>query len=213
MFFNDPAHPELSQVHRVDWFKDNTDPGLVNFEPDIFHAYSGRARFPATGWTASNPYDPSKLWDAYGFWTQNAHRLVAWHIKDGTRIAPQPLPPTNPFTQVTTRPPTFAPGGLAPNDALYTGEGSLGQGYPVDPDPGVVGFKKLFKDVDVKGDKFYIVESDNAIGPASDPGRSLRHAKLGVAYLLGLRAAPTPHAHSSEAGEPVFESEAEVAAG
>jgi sugar phosphate isomerase/epimerase len=209
-FFNDPDHPELALVHRIDWFKDHTQPGLVFFEPDIFHAYSGRARFPAPGWSAADPYDPSKLWDAYGFWTSNAHRLVAWHIKDGTRIVPQPLPPTNPFTQVTTRPPTFAPGGLANNDALYTGEGSIGQGYPVDPDPGVVGFKKLFGDVAVKGDKYYIVESDNAIGPATDPGRSLRHAKLGIAYLLGLRGGTKVHRTSHATEDAPSESEAET---
>jgi sugar phosphate isomerase/epimerase len=212
-FFNDPDHPELSQVHRIDWFAEHTHAGLVFFEPDIFHAYSGRARFPAAGWSPSNPYDPSKLWDAFGFWTSNAHRLVAWHIKDGTRLVPQPLPPVNPFTQVVTRPPTFAPGGLANNDALYTGEGSIGKGYPVDPDPGVVGFKKLFDEVAVKGAKFYIVESDNAIGPAADPGRSLRHAKLGIEYLLGLRAGPNAHGHSDVSEDAPSESASEEAAG
>ena len=25
-FFEDPAHPELARVHRIDWFTDNTDP-------------------------------------------------------------------------------------------------------------------------------------------------------------------------------------------
>jgi hypothetical protein len=33
-FFDDPSHPELSRVHRIDWFTDNTDPRLVFFEPD-----------------------------------------------------------------------------------------------------------------------------------------------------------------------------------
>ena len=32
-FFNDPAHPELSTVHRLDWFTENTDPSVVWFEP------------------------------------------------------------------------------------------------------------------------------------------------------------------------------------
>ena len=199
-FFNDVAHPELSQTKRIDWWAANTDGSIVFFEPDIFHAYSGRGRFP---------YADGSLWDAFGFWQANAHRIVAWHVKDGTRISPPPTPPTNPFTQVVLRPPTFAPGGLANNDALYTGEGSIGQGYPVDPDPGVVGFKKLFSTVDVKGAKFYIVESDNAIGPASDPGRSLRHAKLGAEYMLGLRAGPKVQATSTDAGDEIFESAAE----
>ena len=207
--FSPTAHPELAGVNRMTWFFEHTDRNLVFIEPDTFHSYSGRARFPFPGWSAANPYDRSKLWDAYGWWTANYHRIVAWHIKDGTRLAVQPAPPTNPFTQVVTRPPTFAPGGLANNDALYTGEGSIAQGYPVDPDPGVVGYKKLFDDVGAKGSRFYIVESDNAIGPATDPGRSLRHAKLAIAYMLGLRAGPDSHAVSHAAEDALFESELE----
>ena len=122
-------------------------------------------------------------------------------------------PPTNPFTQVVVRPPTFAPGGppaLAANDALYTGEGTIAQGYPVDPDPGVVGFKKIFTSVDPKGSKFYLVESDNAPGPAADPGRSLRHAKLAIPYLLGLRGgAKGGGASGTDAGEEILESQYE----
>jgi hypothetical protein len=125
----------------------------------------------------------------------------------------QPLPPSNPFTQVVTRPPTFAPGGLAPSDALYTGEGSIAKGYPVDPDPGVVGFKRIFDNVGEKGSRFFILESDNAIGPATDPGRSLRHAKLAVEYLLGLRAGPDAHAVSHAAEDAPVESELEEVAG
>jgi hypothetical protein len=55
--------------------------------------------------------------------------------------------------------------------------------------------------VGAKGSRFYMTESDNAIGPAADPGRSLRHAKLAVPYLFGLRAAPGPQPHSTEASE------------
>jgi hypothetical protein len=107
------------------------------------------------------------------------------------------------------RPPTFAPGGLAPNDALYEGEGTIAKGYPVDPDPGVVGFKKLFGDVGAKGSRFYIMESDNAIGPASDPGRSLRHAKLAAQYILGLRAGPKTKAKGIASDETTqYESDA-----
>ena len=42
-FFTDPG---LERTHRIDWFAANTDPSLVGFEPDTFHSYSGRARFP-----------------------------------------------------------------------------------------------------------------------------------------------------------------------
>jgi hypothetical protein len=205
-FFNDPDHPELSRTHRIDWWTANTDPSLVFFEPDIFHSYSGRARFP-------DPVDGSK-WDAFGFWKANTHRLVGWHVKDGTRLAVQPAPPANPFTQTIVRPPTFAPPAppaLANNDALYTGEGTIAKGYPFDPDPAVVGFKRIFDDVGNKGAKFSILETDSGIGPATDPGRSLRHAKLGIEYLLGLRAGPSTHASHGVEDETVFESDLELA--
>jgi sugar phosphate isomerase/epimerase len=196
-FFNDPDHPELARTHRWQWFADNTDPGLIFFEPDTLHGYAGRARFP-------DPVDGT-LVDLFGWWKDNWQRIVAWHIKDGIRLAPPPLPGVNPFTQTVAR-----PGFITPTDALYTGEGSIGKGYPIDPDPGVVGFKRIFEDVGAKGSRFYIVESDSAIGPAADPGRSLRHAKLGAAYMLGLRAGPNTNAagvvsdepeHSHEEGE------------
>ena len=109
------------------------------------------------------------------------------------------------------RPPTFAPGGLANNDALYAGEGTISRGYPFDLDPAVVGFKRIFDDVKNKGPKWSILETDSGIGPATDPGRSLRHAKLGSQYLLGLRAGPSTHASHGVEEETVFESELELA--
>ena len=45
-FFDDPAHPELARVHRIDWFTDNTDPKLVFFEPDTMHTLAGRGAVP-----------------------------------------------------------------------------------------------------------------------------------------------------------------------
>jgi hypothetical protein len=199
-FFNDPDHPELSRTHRIDWWTANTDPSLVFFEPDIFHSYSGRARFP-------DPVDGSK-WDAFGFWQANSHRLVGWHVKDGTRLASNPAPPANPFTQAIVRPGFPLAGGT---DALYTGEGTIAKGYPYDSDPAVVGFKKIFDDVGNKGAKFSILETDSGIGNAADPGRSLRHAKLGIEYLLGLRAGPSTHASHGVEDETVFESDLEHA--
>ena len=44
-FFNDPAHPELDTVHRIQWVMDNTDPQLFGWEIDILHNWSGRVRF------------------------------------------------------------------------------------------------------------------------------------------------------------------------
>jgi sugar phosphate isomerase/epimerase len=195
-FFNDPAHPELSTVHRLDWFTENTDPSVVWFEPDIFHAYSGRARFPG-------PNPPATLFDLPGWFFENERRILAWHVKDGTRIVPQPAPPANPFTQVIQRTPTF-------QDALYTLEGSIGQGYPVDPDPAVIGFKRLFDEMGQKGSRYYIIESDSGPGPATDPGRSLRHAKISLQNLIGLRGGSKGHPQSSVADEAPLESQFEL---
>jgi hypothetical protein len=196
--FSPTDHPELAGQNRMQWFFAHTSRERVFVEPDTFHAYSGRARFPFAGWSAADPYNPAFLFDLFGWWKDNYHRNVAWHIKDGTRLAVQPLPPTNPFTQTIAR--TGFP--LGATDALYEGEGSIAQGHPVDPDPAVVGFERIFDDVGAKGSRFYIAESDNAIGPATtDPGRSLRHAKLAAQYLLGLRAGPNAQPTSSVADE------------
>ena len=202
-FFTDPG---LERTHRIDWFAANTDPSLVGFEPDTFHSYSGRARFP-------DPVDGS-LWDAFGFWQANSHRLVGWHIKDGSRLVPAPGPGVTPFTQVVERPPTFVGAPSATNigrDAIYVGEGSIGQGYPVDPDPAVVGYKRLFGEVGEKGSRFFIVESDNAIGTAADPGRSLRHAKISIANLLGLRGGYKGNGRSTVVDDAEFESVGQAA--
>jgi sugar phosphate isomerase/epimerase len=196
-FFNDPAHPELSHTHRLDWFTENTDPSVVFFEPDILHALAGRARFP-------DPSDGSLWGPPLDYWVRNSHRLLAWHIKDGSRLVPQPAPPANPFTQTVQRTPTFV-------DVIYAGEGSIGQGYPVDPDPAVPGFKKIFQDVGEKGSRYYIVESDSGPGPASDPGRSLRHAKISLQNMLGLRGGVKPQKQSSVSEDAPFESEAAAA--
>jgi hypothetical protein len=202
-FFTDPG---LTQTHRIDWWAANTDPSLVNFEPDILHSYAGRARFP-------DPVNGS-LWDALGFWTTNSHRLVGWHVKDGSRIVPATAPGVNPFTQVVERPPTFVGNPSATNpgrDVIYAGEGSIGQGYPVDPDPGVVGYKRIFDDVGEKGSRFFIVESDSGIGSAADFGRSLRHAKISMANMLGLRGGFTGNGRSSVADDAEFESVGQAA--
>ena len=191
-FFNDPAHPELSTVRRIDWWAANV-PGSY-FEPDILHGLASRHRFPAA--------DGSK-WDFYGFWTTNAHRIIGWHAKDGSRLVPAPAPGVNPFTQTIQRTPTFT-------DAIVALEGSIGNGYPVDPDPAVPGFKKLFQDVGSKGSHYVFVESDSGPGPATDPGRSLRHAKISAQNLLGLRGGTSAKHQSSSSEESPFESEAEV---
>ena len=199
-FFNDPANPQLSRVHRLDWFTENTDPSVVFFEPDILHSYAGRARF-------RDPVDGS-LWGApLDYWKENSKRILAWHVKDGTRISPPPANPTaNPFTQVLQRTPTF-------QDAVLSGEGSIGQGYPVDPDPAVVGYKRIFDEVGEKGSRWYIVETDSGLGQAADPGRSLRHAKYSLQNMLGLRGGVKPQRKSTVADEATYESDSVEAAG
>ena len=177
-FFDDPAHPELSRVHRIDWFTANTDRRYGFFEPDTMHTLAGRARFV-------DPVDGS-LFDVNGWYGRLAaqRRLIAWHIKDADRI-PLPAAGTNPFTQTHVRP-------LFPLndsvDVVYVGEGSIGKGYPCDIDPEVLGFPETFRRYRLSSPGWFHNESDNGPGPATDPGRSLRWAKISARYLLSLRA-------------------------
>ncbi len=179
-FFADPAHPELDRVHRIDWFTDNTDPKLVFFEPDTMHTLAGRARFP-------DPVD-GRLFDVNAWYGRLAadNRLIAWHAKDAVRITPPPAPGINPFTQTMTRP------GFPLNnsvDVVYVGEGSISQGYPVDPDPEVLGYAEQFSRFPLSPPGWFHAESDSGPGPAAiDPGRSLRWAKVSAAWLKNLRA-------------------------
>jgi sugar phosphate isomerase/epimerase len=172
-FFADPAHPELNRVHRIDWFTDNTDPRLVNFEPDLMHTLGGRARFP-------DPVDGS-LFDHNAWFARlsRQRRLIAWHIKDADRN-PLPAAGANPFVQEHQRPRFPLNAGV---DVVYVGEGSIGKGYPCDIDPTVLGFPETFKRYPLTDPGWFHAESDNGPGPASDPGRSLRWAKVSAAWL------------------------------
>jgi len=178
-FFDDPAHPELARVHRLDWFTDNTDRKLVYFEPDTMHTLAGRARFP-------DPVD-GRLFDVNAWYGRLAadKRLIAWHAKDADRVIPLPAPGTNPFTQTRARPGFPLNGGI---DVVYVGEGSIAQGYPVDPDPEVIGYSDQFDRFELSSPGWFHAESDSGPGPAAiDAGRSLRWAKVSARYLLDLR--------------------------
>ncbi|MDQ1681026.1 MAG: hypothetical protein QOI42_1885, partial [Frankiaceae bacterium] len=177
-FFDDPAHPELSRVHRIDWFTDHTDPRYVFFEPDTMHTLAGRARFV-------DPVD-GRLFDHNAWFARLSayHRLIAWHIKDAVRITPMVAPGVNPFSQTKTR-----PGFFANPDVVYVGEGSIGRGYPVDPDPQVLGFRQTLTRYPLSAPGWFNNESDNSPGPAEDPGRSLRWSKVSARYTLSLHAA------------------------
>jgi sugar phosphate isomerase/epimerase len=183
-FFADPAHPELDRVHRIDWFTDHTDPRYVFFEPDTTHTMAGRQRFP-------DPVD-GRLFDVNRWFGRLAaqHRLIAWHVKDSVRTLPLQTVGVNPFSQTIVR-----PGFFANPDVVYVGEGTVGQGYPVDPDPEVLGYRRWFTRFRLSDPAWFVNESDNAIGATTgataDPGRSLRHAKISAAYMLSLRKART----------------------
>ena len=175
MFFNDPAHPELARVHRIDWFTDHTDPRYVFFEPDTMHTLAGRARFV-------DPVD-GRLFDVNAWYARlsAAKRLVAWHIKDADRITPMVAAGTSPFTQLRNR-----PGFFANPDVVYVGEGAVGRGYPVDPDPSVLGFSETFSRYPLGTPGWFINETDSSVGPTDDPGRSLRWAKVSAQYTVNL---------------------------
>jgi sugar phosphate isomerase/epimerase len=178
-FFDDPAHPELARVHRIDWFTDNTDPKLVFFEPDTMHTLAGRGRFP-------DPVD-GRLFDVNAWYGRLAakHRLIAWHAKDADRVIPLPAPGTNPFTQTRARAGFPLNNGV---DVVYVGEGSISRGYPVDPDPEVIGYQDQFNRFELSSPGWFHAESDSGPGPAAtDPGRSLRWAKVSAVYLRDLR--------------------------
>jgi len=180
-FFSDPAHPELDRVHRIDWFTDNTDPELVFFEPDTMHTLAGRARFP-------DPVD-GRLFDVNAWYERlsDKKRIIAWHAKDADRIVPLPGPGISPFTQTRSRPGFGLNGGV---DVVYVGEGSVSQGYPVDPDPQVLGYAKMFDRYELGQPGWFHTESDEGPGPAGDAGRSLRWAKVSARSMLDLRAIP-----------------------
>ncbi len=186
-FFNDPAHPELNTVHRIEWVMDNTDPVLFGWEIDILHNWSGRVRF-----LSATTHQPDiSVWELA---QAQKRRVMGWHIKDGFRNTAQTGtwvggPPESggaPYFQTFLRTPTFT-------DAIVSGEGDLGAGPgPEHPnaDPDCPGFEYMFENLGGQ-QRLYLIESDSgpgpATGPAADPGRSLRHAKASAAALRALR--------------------------
>jgi hypothetical protein len=186
-YFNDPAHPELNTVHRIQWVMDNTSPALFGWEIDILHNWSGRVRF-----LSATTHQPDiSVWELA---QAESRRVMGWHIKDGFRNTAQTGtwvggPPESggaPYFQTFARTPTFT-------DAIVSGEGDLGAGPGPDhpnADPDCPGFEYMFENIGGQ-QRLYLIESDSGPGPATgsnaDPGRSLRHAKASAAALLALR--------------------------
>ena len=186
-FFNDPAHPEMNTVHRIQYVMDNTSPDLFGWEIDILHNWSGRVRFL----NATTHAPDISVWELA---QAENRRVMGWHIKDGFRNTAQRGtwvggPPESggaPYSQTFARTATFT-------DAIVSGEGDLGAGPgPNHPnaDPDCPGFKYMFENIGGH-QRLYLIESDSGPGPATgaaaDPGRSLRHAKASAAALLALR--------------------------
>ena len=180
-FFDDPAHPELARVHRIDWFTDNTDRKLVHFEPDTMHTLAGRARFP-------DPVD-GRLFDVNAWYGRLAaqKRLIAWHAKDADRIIPLPAPGTNPFTQ------TRAAARLPAQRRGRRGVRRRGldlQGLPGRPGPRGDRLPGAVRPVRAQQPGLVPRRERQRAGTGRrDAGRSLRWAKVSAKYLLDLRAA------------------------
>jgi len=201
-FIADPSIPVEQRPHRIDYFVANTDQRYVFLEPDIYHMYNARGRFPNVDGT---------LWDPIDYLQKNWKRLIGWHVKDAVRSAVPVAPPGNPFEQTKVRTGFPLNGGV---DVIYSGEGHLGNGsaaaaqagytpkvYGFDPgatapsaapgpDPRVWGFRREFTEImanRARGFKYHVLESDSGPGGAVDQGRSLRHAKISAKYLLGMK--------------------------
>jgi hypothetical protein len=186
-YFNDPAHPELDTVHRIQWVMANTDPKLFRWEIDILHNWSGRLRF-----LSATTHQPDiSVWELA---QAQDRRVMGWHIKDGFRntaysgtwVGGPPESGGSPYLQTFLRTPTFT-------DAIVSGEGDLGAGPgPSHPnaDPDCPGFTFMFENLGGP-ERLYLIESDSGPGPTTgpnaDPGRSLRHAKASAAALIGSR--------------------------
>jgi len=187
-YFDDPANPDLSTVHRIQWVLGNTDPKLFGWQIDVLHNWSGRVRFL----NATTHQPDISVWELA---QAQQKRVMGWHIKDGFRNTAQRGtwtggPPESggaPYFQTFLRTPTFT-------DAVISGEGDLGAGPGPDhpnADPDEPGFKYMFENLKGQNQRYYIIESDSGPGPATgpnaDPGRSLRHAKACAAALLSWR--------------------------
>jgi hypothetical protein len=146
----------------------------------------GRHRTEADLPRFPDPVD-GRLFDVNAWYGRLAaqDRLIAWHAKDADRVIPLPAPGVNPFTQTRARPGFPLNGGI---DVVYVGEGSISQGYPVDPDPEVIGYADQFDRFELASPGWFHAESDSGPGPAAtDPGRSLRWAKVSAVYLRNLQ--------------------------
>jgi sugar phosphate isomerase/epimerase len=176
-FFDATVHPELKDVNRLEWFIANTDRRYVYWEPDILHSYSGADRFPKSD---GSRFDPFK-------WVMDApKRVIAYHLKDGDRNATWAGPPAGgPYVQNKVRPGTNPP----LTDGIASGEGHIGKG-DTPPDPKwqkSAGFGEFIQRPAGRYQRLHLIESDGAVGGASDPARSLRHARISAQIMTALK--------------------------
>ena len=169
-------------MHRIDWFTDNTDPRLVSFEPDTMHTLAGRARFP-------DPVDGS-LFDINALvrraWPRQ-RRLIAWHIKDADRI---PLPRRGHEPVHAGARAAAASRSTAASTSSTSARGRSARATRVDIDPEVLGFPETFTRFRLSDPGWFNTESDLGPGPATDPGRSLRWAKVSAAVHARVARGP-----------------------
>ena len=204
-FIADPRVPVADRPHRIDFWVANTDPRYVFIEPDIFHMYNARGRFP-------NP--DGSLWDPISYMQKNWKRLVGWHVKDAVRTATPVAPPGNPWDQ-TQDPPGLPDQRRRRRHLLHRGpprhrrrrppaqprlhdrpgygfdpgrHGAVGRARAWTRGCGASGASSRRSCPTARRASSTTSWSPTAVpAPAADPGRSLRHAKISAKLLLGLK--------------------------
>ena len=127
-YFNDPAHPELDAVHRIQYVMDNTDPRAVRLGDRHPAQLVGPRALPERDHT---PARHQRLGARAG---RRAARVglarqgrLPEHRASGTWVGGPPESGGAPYIQTFLRTPTFT-------DAIVSGEGDLGAGPPRAPE-------------------------------------------------------------------------------
>ena len=187
-YFNDPAHPELDTVHRIQWVMDNTDPQAVRMGdrhpaqlvgprplPERDHSPARHQRVGARAGRRTA-----------GCWAGTSRTASGTPRRPGPGSAARrraAARPTSRRSRARRRSPTRS------CRARATWARGPAPTHP-NADPDCPGFKFMFENLGGP-QRLYLIESDSGPGPTTgpnaDPGRSLRHAKASAAALLSLR--------------------------